>query len=204
MENTNEMTVERSLEIIKKYIDQSRKDTTKNAGLPMIIWGGLCLVTGLIVWYLWNTSGNAAWNNLWFAMALIGWGITVWMSHREKVERQPQTFISMVMGHIWLSFGIFASVLPILMYVLMPLVGIPYFGVSYTPLIILLLGLCATATGFILHHGWIVAGGIIGGLLGAVLADWLHGPTESLVMAGVALVALIIPGILINWRKDYA
>ena len=90
------------------------------------------------------------------------------------------------------------------MYVLMPLVGIPYFGVSYTPLIILLLGLCATATGFILHHGWIVAGGIIGGLLGAVLADWLHGPIESLVMAGVALVALIIPGILINWRKDYA
>ena len=204
MENTNEMTAERSLEIIKKYMEQSRKNTTKNAGLPMIIWGGLCLVTALIVWHLWNTSGNAAWNNLWLVMALIGWGITVWMGHKEKIERQPQTFISKVMGHIWLSFGIFASVLPILMYVLMPLVGIPYFGVSYTPLIILLLGLCATATGLILHHGWIVAGGIIGGLLGAIFADWLHGPTESLVMAGVAVVTLIIPGILINWRKDYA
>lgn len=202
MENLNEMTAERSLEIIKKYIDQSRKDTTKNAGMPMVIWGCLCMVTALIVGHLWNTSGNAAWNNLWFAMALIGWGITIWMGRKEKAERQPKTFIDKVMSHLWLSFGIFASVLPILMYVVMPLFGLPYFGVSYTPLVILLVGLCVTATGLILHNGWIVAGGIISGLPGAILASWLHGPAEMLVMAGVALVALIIPGILINWRKD--
>ena len=77
METNNELTAERSLEIIKKQIELSRMSTEKNAGLPMIMWGSLVCITALIVWYLWNTTGNAAWNFLWFIMAAVGWGCTI-------------------------------------------------------------------------------------------------------------------------------
>jgi len=51
-----------------------------------------------------------------------------------------------------------------------------------------------------LKNGWITAGGIVGGLAGAASAMLIQGPDEMLVMAGVSLVSLIIPGIMINWR----
>lgn len=204
METNNEMTVERSLEIISRHIEQSRKDITKNAGLPMILWGVMTIVTGCIVGYMWKTTGSANWNFLWFFMAIIGWVIMLWMSHKEKRKKLPVTFMSQVMSSLWLAFGIFASALAILLYVMAPFAfstRIVY--ISYTPIIILLIGVCTTATGLILKQGWITAGGIIGGLAGAALAYSLPGPYEAFVMAGVALVTLLIPGIMINGRKDY-
>ena len=121
METNNELTAERSLEIIKKQIELSRMSTEKNAGLPMIIWGSLVCITALIVWYLWGTTGNAVWNFLWFIMAAVGWGCTIYMNKKEKNSNIPITLISNVMNKTWLSFGIFASILPIFIYVVAPL-----------------------------------------------------------------------------------
>ena len=48
----NELTAEISLEIIKRQIEQSRKELEKNAGMPFITWGVLVFVTTLSVQYL--------------------------------------------------------------------------------------------------------------------------------------------------------
>ena len=60
-----------------------------------------------------------------------------------------------------------------------------------------------TITGLVLKNGWITAGGILGGLLGASLALFLKGYDEMLVMAGVSMVSLVIPGIMIQWRTKH-
>ncbi len=202
MENNTEMTAERSLEIIKKQIELSRISTEKNAGLPMIIWGLLVCITSLLVGHLWNTTGNAAWNFLWFIMALIGWGWTIWINKKEKQSHVPLTLLSNVMNNIWFSFGIFASVLPIIMFVIAPLCfGSFVLDCSYTALVILLLGVATTITGLILKNGWITTGGIVGGVAGFILALLFPGPYEMLVMAGVGVITLLVPGIIINRRK---
>ena len=202
METNNELTAERSLEIIKKQIELSRMSTEKNAGLPMIMWGSLVCITALIVWYLWNTTGNAAWNFLWFIMAAVGWGCTIYMNKKEKNSKAPITLISNVMNKTWLSFGIFASILPIFIFVVAPMLFDKFLiGYSYTSLVILLLGVATTITGLILKNGWITAGGIIGGIAGFILAVLLAGPFEMLVMAGVGIITLLIPGIMVNRRK---
>ena len=41
MENDGKMSVERSLEIISNAIELGRRDVERNAGTPMIMWGGL-------------------------------------------------------------------------------------------------------------------------------------------------------------------
>jgi len=201
MENNNELTAERSLEIIKRQIEQSRKDTEKNSGTSLIIWGAMVFVTALIVWYLWSSTGNGAWGFLWFAMALIGWMLMIWQDKKNKRSHMPKTIITQMMGNIWFAFGIFASSFPILMFVVAPLLfGKFAMGYGITSIITLLLGMSTTITGLLLKNGWITAGGIVGGLAGAASAMLIQGPDEMLVMAGVSLVSLIIPGIMINWR----
>lgn len=204
MENNNELTAERSLEIIKRQIEQSRKDTLKNAGIPLIIWGAMVVVTALIVWYMWSTTGSGMWGFLWFAMGFIGWMLMIWQGKKEKKTHIPKTIITQMMSNIWFAFGIFASAFPVLMFLVAPLLfGKFALGFGITSIIILLLGLCTTITGMLLKNGWITAGGIIGGLAGAASAILLQGPNEMLVMAGVSLISLVIPGIMINRRKNY-
>ncbi len=204
MENNNELTAERSLEIIKRQIEQSRKELEKNAGIPFITWGVLVFVTALIVWYLWKTTNNGNWGLLWFAMAIIGWGLMIWQDKKEKKSVVPRTIITQIMGHVWFSFGIFASGFPVLMFVVAPLLFSQYvLGYGITSIIVLLLGMGTTITGLVLKNGWITAGGILGGLLGASLALFLKGYDEMLVMAGVSMVSLVIPGIMIQWRTKH-
>ena len=204
MENNNELTAERSLEIIKRQIEQSRKDTEENMGTSLIIWGGMVFVTSLIVWYLWDLTGNGAWGFLWFAMAFIGWMLMIWQDKKNKHKHTPKTIITQMMSNIWFAFGIFASTFPILMFVVAPLLfGKFAMGYGITSIITLLLGMSTTITGLLVKNGWITAGGIIGGLAGAASAMLIQGHDEMLVMAGVSLVSLVIPGIIINWRTKH-
>ena len=116
----------------------------------------------------------------------------------------PRTIITKMMSHIWFSFGIFASIFPVLMFVVAPLIfGKFALGYGITSIIILLLGLCTTITGLLLKSKWIVAGGIVGGLFGAAAAILLSGSSEMLVMAAIGLISMVIPGIMINRRTSH-
>ena len=71
MEN-NELTPEKSLQIINEAIDKSRKDFERNAGTPMIFWGAIVLLFSLAVWMLLILTGKLEWNFLWFGIPVIG------------------------------------------------------------------------------------------------------------------------------------
>lgn len=200
MENTNEMTAERSLEIIRKHLDQSRKELTKNAGTPMIWWGCLVFVTALIVGHLWKATGSPSWNFLWFLMAIIGYAGNYLMDKKEKQAHVPQTFISTMISHVWLAFGIFAATLAVLLFVVAPSLGYltPLLN-HYTVIIILLVSMACCITGLMLKNMWIAICAFLGGIVGAAVADVMAtGYYQMLAMAAVAVVALIIPGIMIN------
>lgn len=197
MEDKEKMTAERSLEIIRESIERSRRDITRNAGLPMIMWGSLVSVTAIAVWYLWQHTGNPSWNMLWFIMTAVGWGITAITSRKDS--KKPSTFISKVLGWTWLSFGIFAMATAVIG--ALPNSGTVYgSGLPITAMIILLLGMGAMTTGLILRNKTITifsTGAIV--TAGTSLAN--PGPYEPLAMGMTALMLLIIPGIIIN-RKS--
>ena len=206
MENNNELTAERSLEIIRKHLDQSRKELTKNAGTPMVWWGCLVFVTALVVGFLWKATGNPAWNFLWFMMAIIGYAGNYLMDKKEQREHVPQTFLSKVISNVWLAFGMFAITLAVLLFVVAPSLGYltPLLN-HYTVIIILLVCMASCINGLILKNMWMTIGGFLGGILGAAVADVLAtGFYQMMAMAAVSVVAMIIPGIMINLktRKD--
>ena len=54
MEVDNNLTAERSLEIIRESIERSQRTIHKNSALPLIWWGGCVVVFSLFIAYLYG------------------------------------------------------------------------------------------------------------------------------------------------------
>ncbi len=201
------LTPEESLAIITKNIEQSRKDMVRNGGTPMLLWGGLVFVFSLAIYFLWIKTYNPAWNYLWFAMTAIGYLAFAFITKNKgpKVE----SIISSILGKVWLAFGILAISTPSITLIIFRIVKdvIPasmYSGAVFFPITLIttaLLGLATSITGFVLKNGWIAAAGIISGTVGAAFAVAFNGPEQTLLLTGISVIGLIIPGTILNIKS---
>lgn len=91
MEVDNNLTAERSLEIIRESIERSQRTINKNSALPLIWWGGCVVVFSLFIAYLWKNHGGPVWNMLWAVLWLIGYAGN-WMIDKRR-ESVPTTFV---------------------------------------------------------------------------------------------------------------
>ncbi len=207
MSNTEKnLTPAESLAIITKSIEQSRKDFEKAAGVPMLLWGILVFGFSIAIALLWSYSGDTRWNYLWFAMSAIGYIIMYF--YNKKRENHVESIISSVISKVWYCFGILAVSMPTLTILCLKLIeltfpeGVLSFPtyIQITLVEVVLLGLATSITGSILKNGWITSAGIICGIIGAAFAIVLRGPAESLLLSGISLIGLIIPGIIINQK----
>ena len=205
MEEKTNMTAERSLEIIRESIERSQHTIAKNSGLPLMWWGALVIVFALLINYLWRNCGGPAWNFLWALMWLLGY-----IGNRvidKKKETIPTTFVGKTIGHVWGTFGIFCGGIGLLL----GLIGsgaIP--GISMVPdvhvfnfitsIISLCFGVASTIMGFVLKSSPIKICGLVAGFGGFFAA--LYFPAQQMyVMAAVALIGLVIPGLMIHFQN---
>ena len=84
MEEQNKLTAERSLEIIKESIEQSRRDITRGSWKSMLVWGILVAVIALVVGHLWeHTSLGSGAAGLW---GILGLRSHLWGDGRFRQE----------------------------------------------------------------------------------------------------------------------
>lgn len=203
MENNNGMTAERSLEIIRKSIEQSRRDATNESGAHFILWGVLVTVTALLVGHLWMHYGGPVWNWLWLVMWVAGYILSYLLGKKLNAIPRPKTFIDKIAGFIWLSFGIFTCSLGTILSLVIGFLRTQYvqsdtaYLFPMTAVIILMFGLCSTITGFVLRSKLIVVCGILSGFCGFVGSFLVDGAYQMLVMAAASLVGLVMPGLII-------
>ena len=192
METAN-MTPERSLQIINDAIEKSRKDFEKDAGSPMIIWGAVVLVFSLAVCAMLNLSGNLKWNFLWFGIVVVGWPLSAILL-KGKCKQGGKSFISRTIGQVWISYGIFATVLSTVFAFVAP----PFTGYITA----VLLGFAAVITGFVLKNNYITAGGFVTGI-GCTIALFFT-PVEftPLFFTIASILNLIVPGIMMNKKVN--
>jgi hypothetical protein len=202
MEEKNNMTAERSLEIIRESIERSQRTINKNSAIPLVWWGLCVVVFSLIIAYLWNNHGGPVWNMLWAVLWLIGYAGN-WMIDKRR-ESVPTTFVGKVIGHVWTTFGVFCCSVGMLfgfigsgmlpMGLIMPKVYV--FG-CITSIISLCFGMGTTITGLVISNRIIQICGLIAGIGGFFGALHFPGYTQLYVMAGVATIGLIVPGLAI-------
>ena len=228
MEENNNMTAERSLEIITKQIAQSRKAVSKDVGQSLYVAGLCTMATALVIGlgvYLTN-SGN--FYLLYFALPLIIYGVLRYVKRNDIPA--PSSFIGTMVAKTWVTFAIFTLsfyVLATLYNLLMTHTESPevYSRMLVHPfcIILLLMGVCVTITGYILKSRWLVWCGIIGGLGGffweafwvtQTLLAWTHiaemdvnycgivsGLAPGIIIALYAFIGLTLPGLMLKRQK---
>ena len=203
METNNEMTAERSLEIIRKTIENNRRVVSENMGYSLILWGVLVVVFSLVIGHLWKHNGGPIWNCLWGLIWIPG--LLGESCLKKKKQYVPENYMGRIVGYVWLTYGLFFTVFG----VVLSLIGSGVIPVHVaaenhrlflpvSSIYILCFGMATTTNGFILKNVVIIVCGFVAGLCGFVAGLIYNGAESMFVMAAVALIGLVMPGILTN------
>ncbi|MBR5687376.1 MAG: hypothetical protein IKX36_05405 [Prevotella sp.] len=202
MEEKENLTAERSLEIIRDMMERSKNTTVKHSAAPLVWWGLLVAVFALVINFLWKHYNDPGWNLLWFVMGVIGYIGNRMIDKRR--ESMPKTFVNETVGHVWCTFGIFCAAIGFTVcFIGMGVLPIELispdgnFALNLTSIITLCLGIASTITGFVLHNRTILICGIIAGI-GGFFGAMRFPEQQMYVMAAVAIVGLVIPGLIIS------
>ena len=205
MENTTEqtkgMTAEESLSLITETLNSSRKEIIQRSSKYYILWGALLTAFSLIVYLLWKLTDQEAWNNLWFAMPVIGFLLARLMG-RKDTETHVQNDVSRITQGIWTAFGIFACVVAAFT-VIFSQWGSNIFRVfsvvnGMTAEIILLFGLAECISGIALKNWIIKIAGLVTGLGGLAIYYIFIGGEELMFIFTFAGLVLMATGLLVK------
>lgn len=197
---TKNLTTESSLKIIAETMERNRMTIARNSGRPLILWGCLVAVTSVIIYFLWSKTGSPVWNLLWFAMSIIGFICTIFMS--KNSEKAPKNEVSRILGKTWMWFGFFTTGLYLMIWV-------AYFimracnpeasiHVDLTLVISLMMGLCGVISGVVMKMKSVVACLVVATAISVVVALVVNGPAQILVFAILGVLGLVIPGLILQ------
>lgn len=178
-----------SLELITRMISNTQQKLEKGNGLPFLIWGYTTVLVSLLVWYLFSTSGNPAWNYLWFLIPAIGFPTMMW--NLRKQEKGVKTYIDRIIGYVWLVFGIGGFV------VSASSIFLWNFPILFV--VILMMASGTAITGLIIKFKPIIFSGFAGILL-SFLCLIVKGYASILIFALIFLVMMVIPGHILNFK----
>ena len=201
MEQNKEMTAQESLKLITETMNNNRLEIVRKSWKSYLLWGILLTVFSLLVYILWKTTGKPAWNNLWFAMPLIGFPLSRWMRSKEGAVR-AENVITRTTGGIWLTFCVFACSVA-LFTVLYAFKGTTdlgglVLGASLTSQIVLLFGMAETICGVALKNWAIKIAGFLTGIGGMVIYFLTGAGSEQMLIFTFAGIVLAATGLIIK------
>ena len=201
MEQNKELSAGESLALITETLNNSRKDILRSRAKFYVLWGALLVVFSLVVYILWKTTGHAAWNNLWFAMPLIGLPLGKWIGKNEEIVRTDNT-ISRITQGIWTTFCIFAISVALFNLIFSIVntnpIGAIAVGTSLSAQIILLFGMAEAISGIALKNRTIKIAGFITGIGGLALYYGIGLNEEQLLLFTFAGLVLLCTGLLVK------
>lgn len=192
-----DLDAQQELAFIKKVMIDSRKILIDD-GKGTIFWG-LLISFGLLITYLsiaqgWETS--LSW--FWPVLITFGWIYTIVTEIRSERKRRVKTFAGKIMGAVWISFGISATILGFV-----GTVSGAYHGVFISPLIAVLLGTGYLVSGLLYGKAW-VSYLSIAWWGGAIVMFFMQNLETLLIMIGMMIVFQVIPGIILykEFKKE--
>jgi len=187
MEQNNDFSAERSIQLISETLNNSRKAILRNNAKYFLMWGCLLTVLSLLIYFLWHKTGSPSWNFLWFAMWPIGYPIAIAMGKKDTAV--PQNEIGRLQGKIWALFGAFAITISAIAIFAVPM--------NITLLIVVMMGLAESTCGVILKNWPIIIAGFILGVGGAIAATLLKSEAQLLLFT-LGGILLAVTGLIVK------
>ena len=224
MEENSNMTAERSLEIITQQIEQSRQVVAKDTGLTLYVAGlctmGIAILIGLCIFFTANTA---------FYLLYIALPVIIFFADRYAKRNHPKvpaSFVGTMVDKTWQTFGIFVLSFFVFAFLYNSFMArtesyevCSRLLIDPFRIILLLMGMAITITGYILKSRWLVWCGIIGGIGGFIwesfgvtdmflarlfdLASFYrysHIP-PCIIIVAFAFVGLTLPGWMLRKQK---
>ena len=189
MENNNELSARQSLAIINETLDSTRRAILRGNAKYFLLWGLLLTVLSLVIFCLWHSTGNPAWNWLWFLMPVAGYPVASVLSGKDKIL--PQGQLGSILGLVWAVFAVFSLVLSVIAVLVLPF--------NITLVIVVLLGLTECVSGVVLKSWPILVSGFILGVGGAVAALLLKTEAQLLLFT-LGGVLLALTGLVVKFQ----
>jgi hypothetical protein len=189
---------EDSLHLISETINKV-KGSYHDKGIGPILWGCVITVCSLVSFYA--SKYNIYWlYNIWF-LTIIAVVPQIIISAKEKKEKKFVSFNDVATNAIWTTFGFSMMVLSILENVLRA----KYNWGMHSAVYMLVYGMPTIITGLICKIKPMIIGGILCWVF-AITSTFIPYPYPLLFMAASAIVAWLIPGLILNakYRKQKA
>ena len=187
MELNKEMTAQESLRIISETLNNNRRAILRNGAKYFLLWGAVLTVFSLVIFALWRSTGNPAWNWLWFAMPIVGYPLAAILRKHETVV--PKNILGSLIGQTWALYGLFAIAISAIAVFFVPM--------HISLLIVVLMGFAEAISGLLLKNWPIIVAGIILGIGGAVAAMLLKGAEQHLLFT-LGGILLMVTGAIVN------
>lgn len=181
------------LAVIRRIMEETRRDVV-DRGKHFLIWGGITTI-GLVLTHL-AIVGGLAWKPGWVWVGLVGagWVASMVVGWRDGRDTRVRTLGRRLLSGIWVATGITLTV-----------IGMAGIFAEPVPVRILpgtlavVIAPAVLVTGQLTGDRWwsaIAAGWWLGGIVMLLLP----GPYTLLVMAGMALALMVVPGALLFVR----
>lgn len=177
-----------SLALITSMINKA-KDDYKETGVGALLWGGLVAFCSLMTFgnFYWNIP---ALNYIWF-LTLFALIPQIIISVRAAKKKKYQTHQDEAMGAIWISFGVALTLLSVY--------DAKYNLTNATAMFLVMYGIPTFSTGYIYKFKPFLTGGIVFWIC-AVICFYIQFPYAMLCTAAAALIAWVIPGLILKKR----
>lgn len=182
---TEKLSPEKSLELITEVITQARKKLEEN-GFIFIFWGALAAIASIGQFVLLK---NEYYSINWYPYLLMPLGALYsfyYFSRKDRKSRHNQ--ISRIVSYAWifLSVNILA----------LGFIFVPFLKAGLIPIILILLAIGTVISGVSVRSRLLLFSGILINLA-AFAAFYLQPIYQPLLMGIVAIVAVLIPGIIL-------
>lgn len=186
---TEHLSPEQSLRLITKVVQQARNRFEEN-GFIYIFWGTL-VATASFAQYFLLTNGYESINWIPYLLMPLG-GIFTFIYYNRKRKPKSNNQISRIISVTWIALSTNIMILGFLFSLLLQ---------SFlVPVILLLLAIGLVISGVALKSNLLLFPGILVNILAFACfhIDWLY---HSLAMGFAAIVAILIPGILLMLKN---
>jgi len=184
-----ELNEKESLELISKMIRNTQNKVVHGAGMPFIISGYTTVFVAILVWYLTTTTNNSFYHWFWFLIPVI-----IYLAEKLSAKKDTiyvKTYIDRIIGQVWLVVGVSVCAVALLAM---------FYRIPILFMVILLIGIGATITGFIIKVKPVVTLGFVGIAMAfpCVIFPLMNNP---LYFSLVFVVMTVIPGHILNYMS---
>ncbi|HYG01065.1 MAG TPA: hypothetical protein VD927_01415 [Chryseosolibacter sp.] len=189
MEKQETMTIEQSLDVITRMINEAKGKVQRNA-FYFLLWGWVVVIANVGV-YILSENGYQHPEMIW-AITIPAWMVSLWRMYSKRSSPEASTHLGRLSGWIWLGYGISLAVLIA-------------FGsrINYqlNPVVLLMTAIPTFATGAILRFRPLVAGAMTFWVLG-IVCFIVSKEMQPLINAGAFVGGYLLPGYLLKNKKD--